>query len=455
MTKEQYIEELRKRLSSLPETEREAALNYYIEYLEDAGDKTMEEIISELGTPKEVADKILEELLQGGKSSERKAEWENPKTSQPGQVPPKKKIGFWKILLIVLGVLLLLSVLTALAGGVLFTRSIIKTTDTTEKMEGITVITSNEQEPPSAADGKGVEQTENATEETLDASVPFSADGTKDRENDTEKTEYAVEAVSEAKYNTGTVLLKETNIQSIEAYNIASALVIRQGESWDLSYNLSRPENLQANIKIDDGEKVLEISYLLQAGEKPADDEKILLTVPAGIVLDSLEIENCLANISVAGLTLKELSLESSVAKAYLQDIKVSEEIDIEDMAGSVSMRNVEAAEFSAENNIGKIQGREMTVTQKLDVESSLGEVVLEGSFPCDMEFESNAGDVSIKVKGTAQEDYNYDLSDSIGKVEIGSLNSAGIGSSYQANNGKTATIKSEGNIGKLIIEFE
>ena len=46
MTREEYIEELRARISHLPKEERESALSYYIEYLEDATDKTMEEIIA-------------------------------------------------------------------------------------------------------------------------------------------------------------------------------------------------------------------------------------------------------------------------------------------------------------------------------------------------------------------------------------------------------------------------
>ena len=64
MTREEYIEELRARISHLPKEERESALSYYIEYLEDATDKTMEEIIAELGTPGEVAERIIAECAQ-------------------------------------------------------------------------------------------------------------------------------------------------------------------------------------------------------------------------------------------------------------------------------------------------------------------------------------------------------------------------------------------------------
>ena len=64
MTREEYIRELRARISHLPREEQEAALSYYMEYLEDASDKSMDEIISELGTPQEVAERIIAECVQ-------------------------------------------------------------------------------------------------------------------------------------------------------------------------------------------------------------------------------------------------------------------------------------------------------------------------------------------------------------------------------------------------------
>ena len=57
MTKEEYIRELRARISHLPKEEQESALRYYMEYLEDAGDRPMEQIIEELGTPQQVAER--------------------------------------------------------------------------------------------------------------------------------------------------------------------------------------------------------------------------------------------------------------------------------------------------------------------------------------------------------------------------------------------------------------
>lgn len=72
MTREEYIRELRARIAHLPKEEREAAMSYYVEYLEDAADKSMEEIIMELGTPRDVAERIIADCAQSrrGQNSE-------------------------------------------------------------------------------------------------------------------------------------------------------------------------------------------------------------------------------------------------------------------------------------------------------------------------------------------------------------------------------------------------
>lgn len=60
MTRTEYMKSLEKLLASLPETERRDALDYYDEYFDAAGKSRESETIAELGSPEEVAQKILE-----------------------------------------------------------------------------------------------------------------------------------------------------------------------------------------------------------------------------------------------------------------------------------------------------------------------------------------------------------------------------------------------------------
>ena len=77
MSKEEYLAELERNLRKLPEEEREEAMQYYREYLEEAGEN-VEEVIEKLGSPKEVANGIIRECAgsswSGTKKGERRGE---------------------------------------------------------------------------------------------------------------------------------------------------------------------------------------------------------------------------------------------------------------------------------------------------------------------------------------------------------------------------------------------
>ena len=59
MTRNEFIAELRGRLAVLPPEERENALQYYEEYFDDAGPENEQAVIQELGSPENVANRIL------------------------------------------------------------------------------------------------------------------------------------------------------------------------------------------------------------------------------------------------------------------------------------------------------------------------------------------------------------------------------------------------------------
>lgn len=61
MNKEEFLKELKERLEGLPSDEIENAINYYIEYFEDAKIDNEADVTISLGTPKEVAEQIISE----------------------------------------------------------------------------------------------------------------------------------------------------------------------------------------------------------------------------------------------------------------------------------------------------------------------------------------------------------------------------------------------------------
>lgn len=63
MTKTEYIAKLTKYLRKLPQKDYEEALEYFMEYFEEAGPENEAQVIAELGTPKEAAHEVISRLL--------------------------------------------------------------------------------------------------------------------------------------------------------------------------------------------------------------------------------------------------------------------------------------------------------------------------------------------------------------------------------------------------------
>lgn len=76
MTRTEFMAALRGRLSHLPPEEQDAALRYYEEYFDEAASE--EEAARQLGSPEDIAARILGESAQ-------------PQPSQPQSAPPQKQ----------------------------------------------------------------------------------------------------------------------------------------------------------------------------------------------------------------------------------------------------------------------------------------------------------------------------------------------------------------------------
>ena len=64
MTKTEYIAKLTKYLRKLPQQDYEEAIEYFMEYFEEAGPENEARVIAELGTPKEAAHEVISRLLE-------------------------------------------------------------------------------------------------------------------------------------------------------------------------------------------------------------------------------------------------------------------------------------------------------------------------------------------------------------------------------------------------------
>ncbi|MBM7636045.1 DUF1700 domain-containing protein [Streptococcus saliviloxodontae] len=63
MTRTEYLTQLERYLKRLPKEDYEEAMDYFIEYFDEAGPENVAQVIEELGSPKEAASDILYQLL--------------------------------------------------------------------------------------------------------------------------------------------------------------------------------------------------------------------------------------------------------------------------------------------------------------------------------------------------------------------------------------------------------
>ena len=109
MNKNEFLSQLERFLSDLPEEERREAMEYYVEYFDEAGPERECEVLKEFGSPKEVADRIHEELAEKGLIVY------DPTTA--GKQENEKTDG-WKIACIVLLCILAAPIAIPLAAGI-------------------------------------------------------------------------------------------------------------------------------------------------------------------------------------------------------------------------------------------------------------------------------------------------------------------------------------------------
>lgn len=118
MTRQEYMEQLKKYLKRLPKEDYENAIEYFSEYFDEAGPQKEQQVMKELGEPKEAARELLLNLLQESVENDQDIV-EEKAAVQPEAASGGKKRSPSKIILLAILVLCASPVSLALLVGVL------------------------------------------------------------------------------------------------------------------------------------------------------------------------------------------------------------------------------------------------------------------------------------------------------------------------------------------------
>ena len=351
MTRTEYMKSLEKLLAPLPETECRDALDYYDEYFDAAGDDREAETIAELGTPQEVAQKILEnqDLVP--------AEVPSSDNSIPYPRRPEKKHHIhWKPLAAC--ALLAMAGFAFVGAHLPFRRAVTTTAEETVVSPGTT--------NSSTYSNLAVENTP-----ASDSAFNVSLDCMKKLTLDLDLG--SVQFISEQGLTEARIELKNCDSRFKTDFDFQDS---------GSHFNYKAPKGFNFNLK----------------GMK----NKFTLTIylPEGFEMDKLDTDLDMGDLSLGSLKVKDLTAELDMGNCtadaltsdtadfsldmgnFTADSLDARTAEIDLSMGNLSISNVNASDFTVDNDMGDIKIGLLTGAQKIDLDTDMGtiELMVDGS---------------------------------------------------------------------------
>ncbi len=374
MTRTEYMKSLEKLLASLPETERRDALDYYDEYFDAAGKSRESETIAELGSPEEVAQKILEN--QDFVPAEAPSASIEP---DPSSKRPVKKHRFhWTPI----AACALLSVAgLAFVGAHLPFRRIVPApanvleTDTLNSPTYSHLAVENNAVDSSSSFHVSLDRLKNLTLDLDIGDVNFI----------TEK------GLTDAR-------IEYQNRDS----HFESDFVFKDSGSY---FNYKEPKGFNFNVKdtLKDMEKKFTLTIYLPEGFEM---NKLDAALDMGdLSLGRLKVKDLTAELDMGSFTADDLTTRTADFDLDMGNFTVSsltaETADIELSMGNLTIRNVNAHDFTVSNDMGDIEVGLLTGAQKIDLDADTGtiELTVDG-FLSDYEVDAENDFGTLRIDG-------------------------------------------------------
>lgn len=374
MTRTEYMKSLEKLLASLPETERRDALDYYDEYFDAAGTSRESETIAELGSPEEVAQKILEN--QDFVPAEAPSA---PIEPDPSSKRPVKKHRFhWTP--IAACALLSVAGLAFVGAHLPFRRMVpapanVLETDTLNSPTYSHLAVENNAVDSSSSFHVSLDRLKNLTLDLDIGDVNFI----------TEK------GLTDAR-------IEYQNRDS----HFESDFVFKDSGSY---FNYKEPKGFHFNVKdtLKDMEKKFTLTIYLPEGFEM---NKLDATLDMGdLSLGSLKVKDLTAELDMGSFTADDLTTRTADLDLDMGNFTVSsltaETADIELSMGNLTIPKVNAHDFTVSNDMGDIEVGLLTGAQNIDLDADTGtiELTVDG-FLSDYEVDAENDFGTLRIDG-------------------------------------------------------
>lgn len=400
MTRTEYMKSLEKLLASLPETERRDALDYYDEYFDAAGKSRESETIAELGSPEEVAQKILEN--QDFVPAEAPSASIEPE--QSSKRPVKKHRSHWTP--IAACALLAVAGLAFVGAHLPFRRivpapaNVLETDDTSNSPTYSHLAVENNAADSSSSFHVSLDCLKKLTLDLDIGDVNFI----------TEK------GLTDAR-------IEYQNRDS----RFESDFVFKDSGSH---FNYKAPKGLNFNLK--DMKKNFTLTIYLPGGFEM---NKLDATLDMGdLSLGSLKVKDLTAELDMGNFTADDLTTRTADFDLDMGNFTVSsltaETADIELSMGNLTLLNANAHDFTVSNDMGDIEVGLLTGAQKIDLDA-------------------DAGTIELTVDGVLS-DYGVDAENDFGTLRIDGKN---YSERFQSSGNRKLTLSND--MGSTTLNFQ
>lgn len=396
MTRQEYMQQLAALLAAMPEAERRDALDYYEEYFDAAGPEKEAQTIQELGSPRNVAEKIWEGTgAQFGTPM--------PDNSMPEQGSRRRKSPVW-IVLAILAILIV--VLLVFIGSFKIV---------TKYQYSIAESATAEEVPPQEATGGATENMDESTDENTETAI----------------TKESAKSESTNRLESSTMTLDAKQVQTIVLdLDCGEVAFVRSNAADEITL---RFENFYSDwLERTVDEDSFKVQYKIPKGYISGSDPTPTLSIALPeIELEQIELNLNLGSADLGTLKAKSIQADLALGSLYADELQTGQ-LDATLALGSAELGTVQAERVTIENAQGDVTISRLVGASQVQVTDQLGNIAL--------------------TLGEKADGYSVQAACGLGSITVSGAKQA---SPYSANSKAANAVILDAALGDITLNFE
>lgn len=396
MTRQEYMQQLAALLAAMPEAERRDALDYYEEYFDAAGPEKEAQTIQELGSPRNVAEKIWEGTgAQFGTPM--------PDNSMPEQGSRRRKSPVW-IVLAILAILIV--VLLVFIGSFKIV---------TKYQYSIAESATAEEVPSQETTGEATENMDESADENTETAI----------------TKESAKSESTNRLESSTMTLDAKQVQTMVLdLDCGEVTFVRSNAADEITL---RFENFYSDwLERTVDESGFSVRYKIPKGYISGSDPTPTLSIALPeIELEQIELNLNLGSADLGTLKAKSIQADLALGSLYADELQTGQ-LDATLALGSAELGTVQAERVTIENAQGDVTISRLVGASQVQVTDQLGNIAL--------------------TLGEKADGYSVQAACGLGSITVSGAKQA---SPYSANSKAANAVILDAALGDITLNFE